>query len=67
MKNVLYALVILFLAALIYGVVTLDFDARLLSKENANQLLVIGGSALGLMMSFIYLRYQVIHNFLKNK
>ena len=67
MKGVIYFLVLLFITAIVVGVVKLEFDAKLFSKANLYQWLTIGASVCGLLLSFIFLRYEVLNQKLGQK
>ena len=67
MKGFMYFMVLLFIAAIVFGVVKLEFEAALFSHDNLNQWLIIGAGICGLLLSFIILRYQVLKEKLNRK
>lgn len=67
MKNFFYILSIVFIAAILYSVMNMNFEVNLFSDENLYQWLVIGAGLCGLILSFIFTRYQTLKNNIDNK
>lgn len=67
MKGLMYFMVLLFIAAIVFGVVKLEFESRLFSKDNMYQWITIGAGLCGLLLSFIFIRYEVLKEKLKRK
>lgn len=60
MKELFYILSILFVGAIVFSVIQLDFEAQLWSSVNNYQWLTIAASLCGILLSFIFLRYQTL-------
>lgn len=65
MKKFLYALVLLYIGAILMGVIKLDFDEKIISKANQPQIIVIGSAICALLLTFIFIRFEAIKEKLK--
>lgn len=67
MKRLMYFLVLLFIAAIVVGVVKLKFDSHLFAQDNLYQWITICAGACGLLLSFILIRYRTLKEKLNRK
>ena len=58
MKGLFYILFVLFIGAIVFSVVKLDFEASLWSSVNNFQWMTIGAAICGILLGSIFLRYQ---------
>ncbi|MXV37179.1 hypothetical protein GO491_00600 [Flavobacteriaceae bacterium Ap0902] len=67
MKNFFYILSLIFIAAIVYSVMNMNFEVGLFSEDNLYQWLVIGAGICGLILSIIFVRYQVYKEKINSK